>query len=62
MEEQIKELREMINSDIERITQIKADGKHDDDYSRCRLKAYRTKTREIKEYIEEQYFERKSEE
>lgn len=58
----VRKIIKRLNNDIERTTKIKSDGKHCDDYSRCRLKAYKTKTKEIKEYIEEQYFERKSEE
>ena len=58
----VRKIIKGLNNDIERTTKIKSDGKHCDDYSRCRLKAYKTKTKEIKEYIEEQYFERKSEE
>ena len=47
-----------LDNDIKNITETKADG-YTDDYRRCRLKAYRTKTREIKEYIEEKYFGKK---
>lgn len=43
-----------LENDIKRITDKKAEG-YTDDYRRCRLKAYRTKTREIKELIEKQY-------
>lgn len=43
-----------LENDINRITDKKAEG-YTDDYRRCRLKAYRTKTREIKELIEKQY-------
>lgn len=43
-----------LENDINRITDKEAEG-YTDDYRRCRLKAYRTKTREIKELIEKQY-------
>lgn len=43
-----------LENDTNRITDKKAEG-YTDDYRRCRLKAYRTKTREIKELIEKQY-------
>lgn len=49
-----------LNNDIKRIRKARAKNYYND-YRRCRLKAYKTKTREIKEYIEEQYFERKVE-
>lgn len=58
LENKVKELEKekqaMINrleSDIPKITKILQDGKHFDDYSRCRLKAYRTKTKEILEIL-----------
>ena len=60
-DEIIKNIIKRLDNDIERITETKAEG-CTDDYRRCRLKAYRTKTKEIKEYIEEQYFENKSKE
>lgn len=41
------ELIEKLEKDILNITKTMRDGKHYDDYSRCRLKAYRTKTKEI---------------
>lgn len=47
-----------LENDIKNITATKYDG-YTDDYRRCRLKAYKTKTREIKEYIEEKYFGKK---
>lgn len=43
-----------LENDINRITDKEAEG-YTDDYRRCRLKAYRTKTKEIKELIEKQY-------
>ena len=49
-----------LNNNIKRIRKARAKNYYND-YRRCRLKAYKTKTREIKEYIEEQYFERKLE-
>ena len=54
----VKKIIKRLDNDIERIAKSKAENNWDD-YRRCRLKAYKTKTREIKEYIEEQYFERK---
>lgn len=57
----VRKIIKRLDNDIERIAKSKAENNWDD-YRRCRLKAYKTKTREIKEYIEEQYFERKSEE
>ena len=41
-----------LNNDIKRIRKARAKNYYND-YRRCRLKAYKTKTREIKEYIEE---------
>ena len=38
---------EKLEKDVINITKVLQDGKHSDDYSRCRLKAYRTKTKEI---------------
>ena len=58
-DDKVKKIISRLNKDIEGIT--KAKEKYCDDYRRCRLKAYKTKTREIKEYIENQYFERMSE-
>ena len=57
----VRKIIKRLDNDINRIAKSKAKNRWDD-YRRCRLKAYKTKTREIKEYIEEQYFERKSEE
>ena len=54
----VRKIIKRLDNDIERIAKSKAENNWDD-YRRCRLKAYKTKTREIKEYIEEQYFERK---
>lgn len=56
----VKKIINRLDNDYKRITETKSDGNHWDDYSKCRLKAYRTKTREIKEYIEKQYFETKA--
>lgn len=55
----VRKIISRLNNDYKKITETKAEkSKHYlDDYTRCRLKAYRTKTREIKEYIEEKYFE-----
>lgn len=60
----VKRIINRLDNDIKRITETKRDKStfpnYLDDYTKCRLKAYRTKTKEIKEYIEEQYFERKA--
>lgn len=56
----VKRIINRLNSDVKRIAEAKTKN-YSDDYRRCRLKAYKTKTREIREYIEEQYFERKVE-
>lgn len=42
-----QKLIQKLEKDTENITKTMQDGKHWDDYSRCRLKAYRTKTKEI---------------
>ena len=47
-------LVEKLKKDILNITKIMQDGKHYDDYSRCRLKAYRTKTKEILSFMKEE--------
>ena len=57
----VRNIIQRLDNDIKDITKTKADGKHSDDYSRNRLKAYKTKTKEIKEYIEKQYFNKKIE-
>ncbi len=46
-----QKLIEKLEKDIVNITKTMQDGKHCDDYSRCRLKAYRTKTKEILEIL-----------
>lgn len=60
----VKRIINRLDNDINRITETKRDKStfpnYLDDYTKCRLKAYRTKTKEIKEYIEEQYFKRKA--
>ena len=64
-EEKDNRVRKIINrldNDCKRISESKINGNGWDDYRRCRLKAYRTKTREIKEYIEQKYFENKAKE
>ena len=59
----IKKIINRLDNDIKRITETKRDRStfpnYLDDYTKCRLKAYKTKTKEIKEYIKKQYFERK---
>lgn len=60
IKEKDNKVRQIINrldNDIFRISKSKEINKWDD-YRRCRLKAYRTKTREIKEYIEQEYFKK----
>lgn len=56
----VKHIINRLEMDTERITKKINDKKvfpnHLDDYSRCRLRAYRTKTKELKTYIEEKYF------
>lgn len=42
-----QKLIDKLEKDIINITKTMQDGNHWDDYSRCRLKAYRTKTKEI---------------
>jgi len=44
-------LIEKLEKDVLNITKTMQDGKHCDDYSRCRLKAYRTKTKEILSFV-----------
>jgi len=56
-DEIVKSIIQRLENDIKNITETKADG-YTDDYRRCRLKAYRTKTRELKEYIEKEYFKK----
>lgn len=51
LESDKQKLIEKLEEDIVNITKIMQDGKHYDDYSRCRLKAYRTKTKEILEIL-----------
>ncbi len=55
----VKRIINRLDNDIKRITESKTE-KYCDDYRKCRLKAYKTKTKEIKKYIEEQYFETKA--
>lgn len=57
----VKSIIKRLDNDIKNITETKAKKSYHylDDYTRCRLKAYRTKTREIRDYISEQYFESK---
>lgn len=47
LETEKQNLIDKLEKDIVNITKTLQDGKHWDDYSRCRLKAYRTKTKEI---------------
>lgn len=51
LESDKQKLIEKLEKDIVNITKTMQDGKHCDDYSRCRLKAYRTKTKEILEIL-----------
>ena len=57
----VRKIINRLDDDINRIAKSKQENTWDD-YRRCRLKAYKTKTREIKEYIEEQYFKNKAKE
>ena len=60
IKEKDNKVRQIINrldNDIFRISKSKEINKWDD-YRRCRLKAYKTKTKEIKEYIEQEYFKK----
>lgn len=55
----VRSIISRLDNDIKNIAETKAKKKseyHLDDYTRNRLKAYKTKTREIKEYIEKEYF------
>lgn len=54
----VRSIISRLDNDIKNITETKAKKREHylDDYTRCRLKAYKTKTREIKEYIEKEYF------
>ena len=59
LENKVKELEtdkqnliKRLKKDVVNITKILQDGRHCDDYSRCRLKAYRTKTKEIIKLLE----------
>lgn len=56
----VKRIIKRLDNDIKNITKTKEEKKkfpnYLDDYTKCRLKAYRTKTKEIKEYIEKEYF------
>ena len=45
------ELIDRLEKDVVNITKTMQDGKHSDYYSRCRLKAYRTKTKEILSFL-----------
>ena len=47
LESDKQKLIEKLEKDTVNITKTMQAGKHCDDYSRCRLKAYRTKTKEI---------------
>ena len=47
LESDKQKLIEKLEKDTVNITKTMQDGKHYDDYSRCRVKAYRTKTKEI---------------
>ena len=54
LESREQKLIEKLEKDIVNITKTMQDGKHFDDYSRCRLKAYRTKTKEILEILKKE--------
>lgn len=53
----VRQIINRLDNDIFRISKSKESNKWDD-YRRCRLKSYKTKTREIKEYIEQEYFKK----
>ena len=57
-DKRVMDIVKRLDNDIKNITETKANG-YTDDYRRCRLKAYRTKTREIKEYIVKEFFTKK---
>ena len=56
-DDKVNKILERLRKDVYNISNVKNDGNHRDDYSINRLKAYRTKTREIAEYIDKVYFE-----
>lgn len=47
LESDKQKLIKRLEQDVINITKTLQDGKHNDDYSRCRLKAYKIKTKEI---------------
>lgn len=51
----VRDIVKRLDADIKNISQTKSE-KYTDDYRRCRLKAYKTKTRELRDYIEKKYF------
>lgn len=55
-DDKVNKILERLRKDVYNISNVKNDGNHNDDYSRNRLKAYRTKTNEILEYIDKVYF------
>lgn len=63
----IQNIIKRLDNDINNITDLIRDRKSFStdnfltDYSRVRLKAYRTKTKEIKELIEKEYFKKEGE-
>lgn len=54
LESREQKLIEKLEKDIVNITKTMQDGKHCNNYSRCRLKAYRTKTKEILEILKKE--------
>lgn len=57
-DDNVNKILQRLNKDIYNISNVKNDGNHNDDYSRNRLKAYKTKTKEIAEYIDKVYFKK----
>lgn len=55
-DDNVNKILQRLSRDVYNISNVKNDGNHKDDYSRNRLKAYRTKTKEISEYINKIYF------
>lgn len=53
VEDKIRNLINCLDADIQNITKVKNENGYIDDYKRNRLKAYKTKTREIKTRLEE---------
>lgn len=64
-DKRVNKILSRLNNDIKNINKTITKKKAErygyiDDYTKCRLKAYKTKTKEIKEYVEEVYFKKKA--